>query len=110
VSFDEQPDGDPHGECAAEIARLAAELAKWKEHAAVMRGAGLIQVDHAAQLEALIKQAMPWVQTRMERHYRKSKTEKQPYYQARHAREQEYCEGWLATAAALTPSAKGTAK
>jgi hypothetical protein len=26
MSFDEQPDGDPHGECAAEIARLAAEL------------------------------------------------------------------------------------
>jgi chromosome segregation ATPase len=25
VSFDEQPDGDPHGECAAEIARLSAE-------------------------------------------------------------------------------------
>ena len=23
--FDEEPDGDPHGECAAEIARLAAE-------------------------------------------------------------------------------------
>lgn len=25
--FDEQPDGDPHGECAAEINRLEAELA-----------------------------------------------------------------------------------
>ncbi len=24
--FDEEPDGDPHGECAAEIARLNAEL------------------------------------------------------------------------------------
>jgi hypothetical protein len=23
--FDEEPDGDPHGECAAEIRRLAAE-------------------------------------------------------------------------------------
>lgn len=30
MSFDQQPDGDPHGECAAEIARLAAELADWK--------------------------------------------------------------------------------
>lgn len=26
--FDEQPDGDPHGECAAEIARLT-ELVGW---------------------------------------------------------------------------------
>lgn len=26
--FDEQPDGDPHGECAAEIHRLEAENAK----------------------------------------------------------------------------------
>jgi len=26
--FDEQPDGDPHGECAAEIHRLQ-ELVRW---------------------------------------------------------------------------------
>jgi hypothetical protein len=26
--FDEQPDGDPHGECAAEIERLT-ELVRW---------------------------------------------------------------------------------
>ena len=26
--FDEEPDGDPHGECAAEIARLQ-ELVRW---------------------------------------------------------------------------------
>lgn len=26
--FDEEPDGDPHGECAAEIARLT-ELVQW---------------------------------------------------------------------------------
>ena len=26
--FEEQPDGDPHGECAAEIARLQ-ELVRW---------------------------------------------------------------------------------
>lgn len=26
--FDEQPDGDPHGECAAEIHRLT-ELVRW---------------------------------------------------------------------------------
>ena len=29
--FDEEPDGDPHGECAAEIHRLNAELAKCAE-------------------------------------------------------------------------------
>ena len=29
--FDEQPDGDPHGECAAEIARLTAELKEARE-------------------------------------------------------------------------------
>lgn len=27
MSYDEQPDGDPHGECAAEISRLEAEAA-----------------------------------------------------------------------------------
>ena len=26
--FDEEPDGDPHGECAAEIARLQ-DLVRW---------------------------------------------------------------------------------
>lgn len=26
--FDEQPDGDPHGECASEIERLS-ELVRW---------------------------------------------------------------------------------
>ena len=34
--FDEQPDGNPHGECAEEIARLRAELAKvtWQRNEA----------------------------------------------------------------------------
>ena len=31
MSFDEPPDGDLHGECAAEIHRLAAELAEAKK-------------------------------------------------------------------------------
>ena len=30
--YDEQPDGDIHGECAAEIKRLEAELAKAHEY------------------------------------------------------------------------------
>lgn len=32
MSFDEQPDGDLHGECAAEIHRLEAENATLKMH------------------------------------------------------------------------------
>jgi hypothetical protein len=31
MSFDEQPDGDPHGECAAEIRRLQAEVQMLRE-------------------------------------------------------------------------------
>lgn len=34
TTFDEQPDGDPHGECAAEIARLNAEVARLKSELA----------------------------------------------------------------------------
>jgi hypothetical protein len=30
TAFDEEPDGDPHGECAAEISRLTAEVAELK--------------------------------------------------------------------------------
>jgi hypothetical protein len=48
------------------------------------------------RMRALIAQADPWVQTRMHRHARKAESEKTPYYRARHAREMEYCEGWLA--------------
>lgn len=36
--FDEQPDGDPHGECAAEIQRLQAENAKFRAALADMFG------------------------------------------------------------------------
>jgi hypothetical protein len=31
MMFDEQPDGDPHGECAAEIHRLAAEVKQLRQ-------------------------------------------------------------------------------
>lgn len=31
MSFDEQPDGDPHGECAAEIHRLEQEIERLQE-------------------------------------------------------------------------------
>jgi len=30
MMFDEQPDGDPHGECAAEIHKLSSDLTKAK--------------------------------------------------------------------------------
>lgn len=33
MAFDEQPDGDPHGECAAEIHRLQAEVAAKQKQA-----------------------------------------------------------------------------
>lgn len=35
--FDEQPDGDPHGECAAEIYRLMADLAAAQRELAVRK-------------------------------------------------------------------------
>ena len=35
--FDEQPDGDPHGECAAEIARLTAENEALRKHGPPMQ-------------------------------------------------------------------------
>jgi len=35
--FDEQPDGDPHGECAAEIYRLMADLAAAQRELAAYR-------------------------------------------------------------------------
>ena len=31
MMFDEQPDGDPHGECAAEIHKLSSDLTKAKK-------------------------------------------------------------------------------
>lgn len=37
MSFDEQPDGDPHGECAAEIHRLTAENEQLRKDAARYR-------------------------------------------------------------------------
>ena len=30
MMFDEQPDGDPHGECASEIHKLSSDLTKAK--------------------------------------------------------------------------------
>lgn len=50
MSFDEQPDGDPHGECAAEIARLAAELAQQKGwHANWLK----VEPQYLARIDAL---------------------------------------------------------
>lgn len=33
MNFDEEPDGDPHGECAAEIHRLEDQRDAWKKAA-----------------------------------------------------------------------------
>lgn len=45
--FDEQPDGDPHGECAAEIARLTAELKEARQDLRIHEG---INVERDARL------------------------------------------------------------
>ena len=45
--FDEEPDGDPHGECALEIHRLEARIAELEAEAARLR------VDGATLWEAL---------------------------------------------------------
>ena len=45
--FDEQHDGDPHGECAAEIHRLEAENAALREWIAECRDTVLYPVAHA---------------------------------------------------------------
>lgn len=44
--FDEQPDGDPHGECAAEIHRLEAENAALREWIEECRDTVLYPVAH----------------------------------------------------------------
>lgn len=55
------------------------------------------------QMRNLILQADPWVQTRMHKHQRQAANDKREYYRARHAREADYCEGWLAGAAHFVP-------
>ena len=44
--FDEQPDGDPHGECAAEIHRLEAENAELRAWIEECRDTVLYPVAH----------------------------------------------------------------
>jgi len=52
-------------------------------------------------LEKLVRQAAPWVVTRMNKHHRQSKTEKQPYYRERQAADADTCEQWQLIAADL---------
>jgi hypothetical protein len=61
-----------------------------------------LESDRAAMMK-LITQADPWVQSRMHRHHRKAESEKTPYYRTRHAREADYCEGWLVGAGQFLP-------
>ena len=52
--FDEQPDGDPHGECAAEIHRLQAEVANLRRKQRVADGlAGAYEAERDAALARL---------------------------------------------------------
>jgi len=48
--FDEQPDGDPHGECAAEIARLQ-ELVRWAY--SKLHGRTFSSMDDALKLDEM---------------------------------------------------------
>lgn len=59
--------------------------------------------DRMIEMRNLIAQADPWVQTRMHKHQRQGANDKREYYRARHAREVDYCEGWLAGAAHFLP-------
>ncbi len=66
--FDEEPDGDPHGECRAEIARLTAELdaaravpadaARWRKVAplieAMREAAKVAHHDYATEDDATV--------------------------------------------------------
>lgn len=49
--FDEQPDGDPYGECAAEIARLQ-DLVRWA-YTKLHDGRLCIDVDDALKLDEM---------------------------------------------------------
>lgn len=57
--YDEQPDGDPHGECAAEIARLNGEnavlLGLLTDCAAVIRTVDPEDADEGEKLRALLE-------------------------------------------------------
>ncbi len=86
---------------AFESEHLAAELATSQRSLKESWASEKRLADRITQLEALTRKAFPWVETRMQRHARKSDTEKKPYYQARHKREQDECEGWIVTACAL---------
>ena len=50
MSFDEQPDGDPHGECAAEIHRLQ-DLLRWAY--SKLHGRAFSSMDDALKLDEL---------------------------------------------------------
>jgi hypothetical protein len=56
---------------------------------------------YIAALEKLVMEASPWIETRMNKHFRQSKSEKKPYYRDRHKDESDKCESWLTTAASL---------
>lgn len=53
--FDEQPDGDPHGECAAEIHRLEAEVASLR--GAIAQQAAVPAAPDEGVVQALMEKA-----------------------------------------------------
>ncbi len=54
MSFDEQPEGDPHGECAAEIHRLEADLATLRAQSAQLENdCNMLSLDRQEMQERL---------------------------------------------------------
>lgn len=74
MSFDEQPDGDPHGECAAEIHRLeqqrdellAYNQTRTDELAAAVHSIVLLEQQRDELLDALEKVVAFWDSITME--------------------------------------------
>ena len=56
--FDEEPDGDPHGECAMEISRLTKELAEATAELAAARKH--LSYVYMVQMNALVKPVMTY--------------------------------------------------
>lgn len=53
--FDEEPDGDPHGECAAEIKRLQAALARPVDMVLFCPDCGLQHIDGPDVLDGTVR-------------------------------------------------------
>ncbi len=53
--FDEQPDGDPHGECAAEIHKLEAAVEHWRDEWSEVCNENQLLINTCDEANAYIK-------------------------------------------------------